>query len=86
MTDQRRCAIAKITPEGLAGILSGRARCMNFPDGGRINGMVFDLASNAMMIRIVAAQFPVVPQFERFPDFNLLYQSVDVLVSAANPQ
>lgn len=83
--DPRRCVISKITPEGLAAILSGQVRCVNFPDDGEIKGIVFDLASNSLMIRIEAAQFPVVPQFERFPDFNLLVRSVDVLVSAANP-
>lgn len=82
MSDSRRCVIAKIYRQTLAHLLSGRVGYSNFPADGAIQAMVVDMASDAIMIRIESETFPVVPQFERIPDFDL---RVDVLVSAANP-
>lgn len=82
MTDSRRCVIAKIRRDYLAEVLSGRVAYVNFPSDGTIQAMVVDMASDSILIRIGSETFPVVPQFERIPDFEL---RVDVLVSAANP-
>jgi len=81
MTDNRREVIAKIHRIALVDLLAGRVECVNFPDDGVITAMVCDIASDSLMIRIQSSRFPVVPQFERFPDFDL---KLSVLVSAAS--
>jgi hypothetical protein len=75
-TDPRRCVIAKVRTEDLAGILAGHVEAVNFPQDGAIQAMIVDIAADAVMLRIQSAQFPIVPQFERFPDFGLLFRTV----------
>lgn len=79
MSDDRRCVIAKIRRDHLMDLLAGDLQCVNWPEMGHIEAMVVDIASDSVMVRLRSPQFPVVPQFERFPDFEL---RMNVLVSA----
>jgi len=74
--NSRRCRIGWVIPQTFEALLSGEAKCINWPPGTWVRRIMFDGARDAWLLQLVNPEFSEVAEKSVYPDFDLLFQKL----------
>lgn len=70
----RRTKIISLNSLLLEELLSGRARCVNWPKDGFLRRSIFDISRDCWLVQLVSAEFSETPAYQPFPEFDLVFE------------
>jgi hypothetical protein len=71
----RKKVIGRVSSLTFQAMLSDEVRCVNWPADGQVGRIMFDPASDNWIVQIESNQFDSIPEFQAFPEYELMFRN-----------